>query len=336
MDEFKNSPDDEQHNEQENITGNPAEEATPESRIKPVISPVAAAFIGLIGGFFLYQVVGGVITLLIFGMDMKNAPVNSLRLMTAAGQILFILLPALLFSKWFYEDVTTIIRFKIPHWKEIALFAIGIIILTPLLQNYLYIQNYIIDRLAKSVPFVEKAKLFFDSLNDLVESTYGNLLSANNIFEGLLVIIVVSIVPAVCEETMFRGFIQKSFEFKLKPVWAALITAIFFGLYHFSPYGLIPLIGLGFYFGFAAYMSNSILVPMSLHFLNNFAAVILYFLFGNDELINTSVEGSADLKSTIAAFVLLSIIFVSIIIYIKKYYSKEKENRRNDAGLPEL
>jgi CAAX protease family protein len=334
MDEFKNKQDDENHDQYEDQTEEP-ENITPESRIKPIISPVAAAIIGLAGGFFLYQIVGGVITLLIFGMDMKNAPVNSLRLMTAGGQILFILLPALLFSKWFYEDVTTIIRFKIPHWKEIALFAIGIIILTPLLQNYLYIQNYIIDHLAKSVPLVEKAKAFFDSLNDLVESTYGNLLSVNNIFEAILVIIVVSVVPAVCEETMFRGFIQKSFEFKLKPVWAALITAIFFGLYHFSPYGLVPLIGLGFYFGFAAYTSNSILVPMSLHFLNNFAAVILYFLFGNDELINTTVEGSADLKSTIISFVLLSIIFAGVIIFIKKYYSEER-NRRKDASLSEL
>ena len=323
MDEFKNNPDDDINKPEDE---NPGEDGNSASKpqINPIISPIAAGIIGLVGGFFLYQIVGGVITLLIFGMDMKSAPVNAVRLMTSGGQILFILLPALVFSKWIYEDVSTIIRIKIPRWEEVGLFIFGIVILTPLLQNYLYIQNYVVEYLAKISPFINHIKSSLDSLDKLVENTYGNLLSAHNIFEGLFVIVVVSIVPALCEETMFRGFIQKSFEFKLKPFWAALITAIFFGLYHFNPYGLIPLIGLGLYFGFAAYTSNSIFIPMILHFLNNFAAIILYFVFGNDELINTTVESSADLKSNIIVFSILLVAFISVIIFIKKYYSKIK------------
>ena len=80
----------------------PQSELTPEQQFNPQISPIAAAFIGLIGGFFLYQIVGGLLTLLIFGLDIENAPVNGIRLMTMAGQILFILLPALIFTKLFY------------------------------------------------------------------------------------------------------------------------------------------------------------------------------------------------------------------------------------------
>ncbi|MDH3269109.1 MAG: CPBP family intramembrane metalloprotease, partial [Ignavibacteria bacterium] len=72
----------------------------------PLISPVAAAFLGLIGGFILYQFVGGLITLLIFGFDLEAAPVNGLRFMTIVGQILFIFLPALFFSKWIYGDIS--------------------------------------------------------------------------------------------------------------------------------------------------------------------------------------------------------------------------------------
>ena len=106
------------------------------------ISPVAAAFIGLAGGFFLYQILGALLTVLIFGINLESVPVNDLRLMTMAGQILFILLPALLFAKWIYSDVGKIIRIRKPDWKELVLFTIGIIILTPLLQSFLYIQNY--------------------------------------------------------------------------------------------------------------------------------------------------------------------------------------------------
>ena len=291
--------------------------------IQPQISPIAAAFIGLIGGFILYQIVGGVITLLIFGMNLDSAPVNSVRLMTMAGQILFILLPALLFSKWFYVDVSSVIRTRIPSWKEFVLFGIGIIILTPLLQYFITVQNYLIDILAANSNFVNSIKSALDSLNDLVEKTYGNLLSANNAYEAILVVAVVAVVPAICEETMFRGFIQKSFELKIKPVWAALITAVFFGIYHFNPYGMIPLIILGFYFGFAAYMSNSILVPMGLHFMNNFIAIMVYFLAGNEDLINSTPTGDIDLNSAILMIILLTLIMIGLLMIIKKYYSKQ-------------
>ena len=80
----------------------------------PLISPVAAAFLGLIGGFILYQFLGGLMTLLIFGFDIEAAPVNGLRFMTIIGQILFIMLPALFFSKWIYGDVLKIISLKLP------------------------------------------------------------------------------------------------------------------------------------------------------------------------------------------------------------------------------
>lgn len=292
---------------------------------KPVISPIAAAFIGLFGGFFLYQIVGGILTILIFGTDIKSAPVNAYRLMTAAGQILFILLPALLFSKWFYIDVGKIIKIRIPSWQEILLFVIGIVILTPLLQNLLYIQNYVFNNLASSSSFFHSIKSAVDKLDDLVQSAYVDLLKSNNFAEKILIVGVVAVVPAFCEETMFRGFIQRSFEMKMKPFWAALITAVFFGLYHFNPYGLIALVCLGFFFGFAAYTSETIVLPIILHFLNNFIAVTMYFIYGDQELVNNPTITKSELMPTLAALVGLIIIFFSLIYFIKRYYSRLKQ-----------
>jgi len=245
--------------------------------------------------------------------------------MTVAGEILFILLPALIFSKIFYEDVGHIIRFKYPKIEEIFLFIIGIAVLTPLLQYYLSIQSYLLNEWSTSSSLFHSIRSYLDKLNDMVDQTYSNLLSTKSILEGLLVIIVVSIVPAICEEVMFRGFIQKSFEFKFKPIWAAVITAIFFGLYHFNPYGLIPLIALGLYFGYAAYMSNSIFVPMSLHFINNFMAVIFYFIFGNDDVINSSINKNFNLSSSLMIFAGLLILFFGVIFFIKRYYVQTKK-----------
>jgi membrane protease YdiL (CAAX protease family) len=290
----------------------------------PLISPIAAAVLGLIGGFILYQFVGGLITLLLFGFNLDAAPVNGIRLVTIFGQIFFIMLPALIFSKWIYGDISKIISLKFPNWRELALYVLGIIILTPLLQSFLYIQNYFIEKLAAYSQFINSIKTLLDSLNDLIEKTFGNLMSAQNIPEMLLVVVTISVIPAVCEEIMFRGYIQRSFEFKLKPYLAVLITAIFFALYHFNPYGIIPLAVLGFYFGFAAYKSQSLIIPITLHFLNNFFAVMLYFVLGDDELINSSVSDSSSLNENIQYFFLMLFLFIGLIFFIRQYYKKYK------------
>lgn len=288
------------------------------------ISPITAAFIGLIGVFFLYQFVGGLFTLIIFGFDLNNAPVNGLRIMTMISQLLFILLPAILFTKWFYNDTKKILKLKIPDYKEIALFLIGIFVLTPLLQNYVSIQNHFIEKMAEISPFINSIKSLLDSLNSLVEKSYKNLLSAKTIYDAVFVIFVVSIVPAVSEEIMFRGFIQGSFELKLRARWAIIITAVFFGFYHFNPYGLVPLIILGLYFSFAAYMSRSILVPMILHFTNNFIAIIMYFIIGDKDLIDPSASGVLDIRMSFFLLILFAVIFIGIVYLIFGYYRKKK------------
>ncbi|MEJ5262715.1 MAG: CPBP family intramembrane glutamic endopeptidase [Ignavibacterium sp.] len=318
-DELNQNPEINNQNDSEQLNQN-------DDSVKSNISPIAAAFIGLVGGFFLYQFVGGLLSLIVFGFDLDKAPVNGLRLMTMAGQILFILLPALIFSKLIYENVGKIIRLRIPDWTEIILFVVGIGILTPLLQSYLYIQNYYIEVWAKHSESINTLKSFFDSLNELVDKTYGNLLRASNIPELLLVVLVVAVVPAVSEEVMFRGFIQRSFELKIKPFIAAFLTAIFFSLYHFNPYGLIPLAVLGFYFGFAAYTSRTLLIPVLLHFLNNFTAVMLYFIIGSEELIKSDVSAKSgeDLGFYTLVTIALTIVFALLIVLIKKYYSQKQ------------
>ncbi len=326
MEEFKNDNQNQDPKvELVTISKESSQDYDPDDDLKFKISPVAAAFIGLAGGFFLYQIIGALLTVLIFGLNLESIPVNSLRLMTMAGQILFILLPALLFAKWIYSDVGKIIRIRKPDLKELGLFIIGIIILTPLLQSYLYMQNYFLEILAKNSSAINSIKSFFDELNKMVEKTYGNLLSASNIFELTLVVIVVAVVPALSEETMFRGFIQRSFELKYKKYLAAIITAVFFSLYHFNPYGFVPLFILGAFFGFAAYKSKTLIIPMILHFLNNFSAVSLYHIIGDDEIIKSDASVNPnELSSYVMMFFGLTVLFVGLIVVLNKYYSSKK------------
>lgn len=303
---------------------------------EPRISPVKAAFLGLAGVFILFQFGGGLLTIAIFGLDLKNVNMNAMRLLTVGGQMLFILLPALLLSKLVYEDVTRVIRFYKPKIIPVILFSVGLIILTPLLQSYLYIQNYFVDIAANSIPFVHEAKQLLDQLDKLLSETYSELMSVNSFWDASFVIFVVTVVPAVCEETFFRGFVMRSFEYKLKPFWAATITGLFFALYHFNPYGLLPLMALGIYFGFAAYTTNSIFVPMILHFLNNLIAVSAYMIFGSEDILESNVAASDGVSEFAVAFIGLSILFTLLIFGIKKYYNAIQNKNGDENDLSEM
>lgn len=285
-------------------------------------SPISAAYLALLGVFLLYQFGGALLTLAIFGMDFEKADVNAVRLLTMGGQILFILLPALMLTKFVYADVSSALRMKIPKIKEVGIFLLGLFLLMPLLQSFLYLQNYLFTVLAENISVFNSIKNFVDEIDKLVESTYSNLITAKSFFEGSFIIFLVAVIPAVCEETFFRGFVQTSFNQKYKPFTSALVTGIFFGIYHFNPYGSIALIALGTYFGFAAYMSNSILIPISLHFTNNFLAVLAYFVLGDSELLSSSVVDKQHLIPQLIAFTVFLFIFFSFIYYVKKNYHK--------------
>lgn len=307
-------------------------EITPKSINNPTISPIKAATFGLIAVFILYQFGGAILTLLIFGLDFEKADVNAMRLLTMGGQILFILLPALILSKGVYEDVTKVIRANKPQLKDFGYAILGLVILIPFLQSMLNIQVYILDKLADNFSLFNSFKLFFDELNKLVDASYGNLLSAGNVFEYAIVILVIAVTPAVCEEVFFRGFAQKSYELKLKPWGAILITSLVFGLYHFNPYGLVALIALGMYFGFVAYKTESIFVVMVLHFLNNFFSIILYWFFGEDDFSTTSFDPPEEIFTDLTVFIILGILFTAYLVFFDKNYSNKISEVENDMS----
>lgn len=315
----KNDFQEETPQEDDNFRMNPEAEPGP----RPKISPLTAAFLGLIAVFILYQVGGSLLTLLIFGFNLKDADVTAMRLLTTAGQMLFILLPAIIFTKAIYTNVSAHIRIRPVNAQEIVIFSLGLFILTSLLQSYLYIQNAAIIKLAEAYPSIEGIKSYIDKIDKVVESSYDTLLTSKSILESLLIVVVVAVVPAVCEEFFFRGFVQRSFELRLKPFYAALITAFFFGLYHFHPYQIVPLTALGLYFGFAAYMSETIFLPMILHFLNNLIAVVMFFVFGSDDVSLPQSVPAADLRFSIMMFLSMVALFTFFMIYVNRIYYKK-------------
>ena len=326
--EDQNSP---QENPQKEIS-NQIYETELERELKPKYAPVAAAFISLLTVLFLYHIGGNILTIAVIGLDVQNADMNAIRILTMTGQILFILLPALIFARAVYTNVSKALRIKLPKLEEVLLFVIGLLILMALVQVYLYLQEYLVTQLAKVIPFFETVKNLLDEFDSSISGFYEKLLNPNSFFERILIILVISVTPAICEELFFRGFVQRSFEFKYSLFKSALLTAIFFGIYHFHPYQILPLALLGLFFGYANYKSGSILIPVILHFLNNFAAIVMFFIWGSDDIVEMEASKFENLGLAITVFFGGLILFSLLILLINRYY-KNLHLRRSYADL---
>jgi membrane protease YdiL (CAAX protease family) len=91
-------------------------------------------------------------------------------------------------------------------------------------------------------------------------------------------LIVIAVLPAIGEELMFRGGVQRSLNRAFNnPHLAIWISAIIFSAIHLQFYGFVPRMLLGAGFGYLYYYSGSIWYAMLAHFINNAYAVCAAF-----------------------------------------------------------
>jgi membrane protease YdiL (CAAX protease family) len=90
--------------------------------------------------------------------------------------------------------------------------------------------------------------------------------------------VIIAVLPAICEELLFRGVLQQELIRWFKNPHVGIILASFiFGAIHFQFYGLFPRMALGMVLGYLYYWSKNIWVPIVGHFMNNgFTLLFLY------------------------------------------------------------
>lgn len=114
-----------------------------------------------------------------------------------------------------------------------------------------------------------------------MEDSAGKLtelfLKSETITDLAVNLLMIAILPALGEEFLFRGVLQKLFISWTRNTHAGVILAAFtFSFIHFQFYGFIPRFLLGLYFGYLLVWSSSIWVPVTGHLINNGIAVIYY------------------------------------------------------------
>ncbi len=135
-----------------------------------------------------------------------------------------------------------------------------------------------------------------------------------NLPELLTGILIIGVMPGVCEEMLHRGLLLRSYE-RRGSYKALIIVAIFFGLFHFDITNLLGPILLGLIIGYYVIRTNSIWAGIYAHFLNNTIATIIQFIAKESQPEKLTVSGIELTSTVIIGLVCLGITAGLLILF---------------------
>ena len=192
---------------------------------------------------------------------MENPSLRTIEVQLLVQHVMIFILPGALTIYIFprlrrigYFSLTNV-NWEIVGWVTL-LFVIGIPIVGVL--NWLNMQ----------IPLSGNMEEMESQVNGIIKT----LLGSGSI---PLVVFMIGFIPAIGEELVFRGVIQKSLEnWTKRPHLAILLSGAIFSLIHLQFAGFLPRMFLGILLGYAYYFTGTILVPMFLHFMFNASQAI--------------------------------------------------------------
>ncbi len=159
-----------------------------------------------------------------------------------------------------------------------------------------------------------------EMLRGVQESTEGlveKMMSTDTVAGLLGNLLVVALIPAVCEEVFFRAGFQNLIQKWVKnPHVAIWITAIIFSLGHGEVFAFMPRFVLGALLGYLYVYGGSLLPNMMAHFVNNALVVVLYWLVARgvidiDPEAPLKVDWTLSVLCTLAGAAVLWVTFFS-------------------------
>ena len=121
----------------------------------------------------------------------------------------------------------------------------------------------------------------FNHIFSLINSqTVSNTLAftIDNFGSFILVVFLLAVLPAVCEELVFRGVIYNGLRQKFSTLFSVLISAGLFTLIHFSIYKTFYQFILGVVLALLVHYTGSIVYSMIYHFVNNFIIILFSYI----------------------------------------------------------
>jgi len=238
-----------------------------------------------------------------FGISMFNGLLS---------QFFAVLIIPLLFILIFKKDMKTTLRLK----KRVDLSQAGLLILISL--GSFFVVQFI------NAFFVEGLSLFMGAPADTAAVP-----DANNIYQLLFELIVVALLPAICEEIFFRGFVMRAFE-RYSKVSAVLLSSVAFAVMHGNLQQLLYAFILGIILGTVVMITDSLLASSIIHFTLNALSVILSYAPINSAYIFFA-DNYLSLYAILAFAILPAIAIVAFTIFT--IYSRKKNKKQYNIAI---
>lgn len=162
--------------------------------------------------------------------------------------------------------------------------------------------------------FLSDLEKWMRGMEDQAENLIDRFIRVETTGGLLFNLVMIAVIPAIGEEFLFRGVIQKIFTNMTRNYhWGIWISAILFSSLHMQFYGFIPRMLLGALFGYILVYSRSLWLPVLCHFVNNALGVLALYAGTKGQ---EDVEKIANYEFGASAPIMWSIALISLLFTI--------------------
>ncbi|MFO7656891.1 MAG: CPBP family intramembrane glutamic endopeptidase [Bacteroidales bacterium] len=269
---------------------------------------IISYFVGIIIGIpFFHISVEELPDLLSRGIHSDNIPF--LKYIQAVQSIGTFLLPALLLAWLFSGNISGYLHLN--HSISIyslLLVAFSLVAAIPVINFSGYINS--------KMPLPGFMDDFFRQMEESYSQLLASFLKTSSIKGYIVNMFVIAVLPAVCEEFLFRGVFQRIFtDLTRNKHFGIYLAAALFSLLHFQFSGLLPRFLLGVYFGYLFYWGRTLWLPIAAHFVNNAFAVTFYHFskaVPGESLVDNLGTNFSNLIPVMASIILFSLLAFAV------------------------
>jgi sodium transport system permease protein len=237
-----------------------------------------------------------------------------------APQIGIILAPAVLMAAVLTTSVRKGLRLRMPHWSALPVAMLLGVTLHP---SYVMLA----EAISRMYPISEQALASMQPFTEQISSA-----------PWLTVVLLMAVVPAICEELAFRGFIFGGLVQRRGELRAVAVTALMFGISHGVLQQSIAATMMGLLLGYVALRTGSVLPGIMIHFTSNALSVSLARIAttqwqGVDWILKSS--GPADVSYQPFWIVISMAIAITCLLYFSTLRSAmDQADPSSDPSLP--
>jgi uncharacterized protein len=269
----------------------------------------------VIAGFIIFFLAGILLAIPIYHVNLMtnmnvlsefNDPqsVSILKYFQVVQSVGFFIIPALL-AGWFFE-ASSAGYLKINKSSPPAQFILVILIMLVSVPAVNWTIS--VNEMMKLPQALKGIEQWMKDTEEQASQLTDAFLNTETIGGLMFNLFMIALLPAIGEEMLFRGILQRLFTDWFRNAHVAIfVTAFIFAAIHLQFYGILPRMLLGVLFGYLFWWSGSLWLPIFAHFLNNGAAVVVSFLASRN-VVNQDYEsfGSTDNVFFIAGSIVLT------------------------------